>query len=234
MTKYFDSNINLRDSLVEMFAVFGLVFFSLGAGALGNFYSGDKTLSESNILNTFITASTSGFYIFIAVASFSRISGAHINPAVTISMWIHKKISSKKTLFYLLAQFTGGILGGLVWKIMYVAPLGVHSLSSEIFMTSIILGLSLEVVCTTFLAAVIFSTLNGESHFMAAFAIGAAVFLGIIVSMPFTGGSMNPARSFGPAVAFGEYRDIWIYFVGPIIGAIIGSYIGNIFRSGER
>ena len=75
MTKYFDSNINLRDSLVEMFAVFGLVFFSLGAGALGNFYSGDKTLSESNILNTFITASTSGFYIFIAVASFSRISG---------------------------------------------------------------------------------------------------------------------------------------------------------------
>tara|TARA_B100000003_G_C10791348_1_gene315059 strand:- start:8 stop:712 length:705 start_codon:yes stop_codon:yes gene_type:complete len=234
MTKYFDSSINLRDSLVEMFAVFGLVFFSLGAGALGNFYSGDKTLSESNILNTFITASTSGFYIFIAVASFSRISGAHINPAVTISMWIHKKISSKKTLFYLLAQFTGGILGGLVWKIMYVAPLGVHSLSSEIFMTSIILGLSLEVVCTTFLAAVIFSTLNGESHFMAAFAIGAAVFLGIIVSMPFTGGSMNPARSFGPAVAFGEYRDIWIYFVGPIIGAIIGSYIGNIFRAGER
>ena len=156
MTKYFDSNINIRDSIVEMFAVFGLVFFSLGAGALGNFYSGDKTLSESNILNTFITASTSGFYIFIAVASFSRISGAHINPAVTISMWIHKKISSKKTLFYLLAQFTGGILGGLVWKIMYVAPLGVHSLSSEIFMTSIILGLSLEVVCTTFLAAVIF------------------------------------------------------------------------------
>lgn len=234
MTKYFDSNINLRDSLVEMLAVFGLVFFSLGAGALGNFYSGDKTLSESNILNTFITASTSGFYIFIAVASFSRISGAHINPAVTISMWIHKKISSKKTLFYLLAQFTGGILGGLVWKIMYVAPLGVHSLSSEIFMTSIILGLSLEVVCTTFLAAVIFSTLNSESHFMAAFAIGAAVFLGIIVSMPFTGGSMNPARSFGPAVAFGEYRDIWIYFVGPIIGAIIGSYIGNIFKAGER
>ena len=234
MTKYFDSNINLRDSLVEMLAVFGLVFFSLGAGALCNFYSGDKTLSESNILNTFITASTSGFYIFIAVASFSRISGAHINPAVTISMWIHKKISSKKTLFYLLAQFTGGILGGLVWKIMYVAPLGVHSLSSEIFMTSIILGLSLEVVCTTFLAAVIFSTLNSESHFMAAFAIGSAVFLGIIVSMPFTGGSMNPARSFGPAVAFGEYRDIWIYFVGPIIGAIIGSYIGNIFRAGER
>ena len=223
MTKYFDSNINLRDSLVEMFAVFGLVFFSLGAGALGNFYSRDKTLSESNILNTFITASTSGFYIFIAVASFSRISGAHINPAVTISMWIHKKISSKKTLFYLLAQFTGGILGGLVWKIMYVAPLGVHSLSSEIFMTSIILGLSLEVVCTTFLAAVIFSTLNSESHFMAAFAIGSAVFLGIIVSMPFTGGSMNPARSFGPAVAFGEYRDIWIYFVGRIIGALIGT-----------
>ena len=234
MTKYFDSNINLRDCLVEMFAVFGLVFFSLGAGALGNFYSGDKTLSESNILNTFITASTSGFYIFIAVASFSRISGAHINPAVTISMWIHKKISSKKALFYLLAQFAGGILGGLVWKIMYVAPLGVHSLSSEIFMTSIILGLSLEVVCTAFLAAVIFSTLNSESHFMASFSIGAAVFLGIIVSMPFTGGSMNPARSFGPAVAFGEYRYIWIYFVGPIIGAIIGSYIGNIFKAGER
>ena len=101
-------------------------------------------------------------------------------------------------------------------------------------MTSIILGLSLEVVCTTFLAAVIFSTLNSESYFMAAFSIGTAVFLGIIVSMPFTGGSMNPARSFGPAVAFGEYRDIWIYFVGPIIGAIIGSYIGNIFRAGER
>ena len=107
MTKYFDSNINLRASLVEMFAVFGLVFFSLGAGALGNFYSGDKTLSESNILNTFITASTSGFYIFIAVASFSRISGAHINPAVTISMWIHKKISSKRHFLFISTIYRG-------------------------------------------------------------------------------------------------------------------------------
>ena len=208
MTKYFDSNINLRDSLVEMFAVFGLVFFSLGAGALGNFYSGDKTLSESNILNTFITASTSGFYIFIAVASFSRISGAHINPAVTISMWIHKKISSKKALFYLLAQFAGGILE-LSLENNVCCTLRSSFISSEIFMTSIILGLSLELVCTAFLAIVIFSTLNSESHFMAAFSIGVRFLRNN--SICHLQAADESCKIICPAVAFGEYRDIWIY-----------------------
>ena len=69
---------------------------------------------------------------------------------------------------------------------------------------------------------------------MTALAIGVTVCLGIIASLPFTGGSLNPARSLGPAVAFGEYKDIWIYFVGPIIGAIIGSFIGNLFNPNEN
>ena len=64
--------------------------------------------------------------------------------------------------------------------------------------------------------------------FMSALSIGFVVFLGSIIAMPFTGGSMNPARTLGPAVAYGEFKDIWIYFVGPIVGAFIGSYIGKM------
>ncbi|MBH60499.1 MAG: hypothetical protein CL907_04975 [Dehalococcoidia bacterium] len=234
MSKFLNNNIDLRDSIVEMVAVFGLVFFGLGAVALGSFYFLGGIDAGFNILNTFIIAFAHGFYIFVAIASFSRISGAHINPAVTISMWVHKKISSKKALFYLVAQFIGGILGGIVWSLIFNSPVGVHSLSSELFTTSVIAGLSLEIICTAFLTAVIFSTIDNESHFMTALAIGVTVCLGIIASLPFTGGSLNPARSLGPAVAFGEYKDIWIYFVGPIIGAIIGSFIGNLFNPNEN
>ena len=233
MSEFLNKNIDFRDSIVEMLAVFGLVFFGLGAVALGSFYSKNEIDAGFNILNTFIIAFSHGFYIFIAIASFARISGAHINPAITISMWLHKKISSKKTLFYLVAQLIGGILGGLVWSLIFDSSLGVHSLSTGLFETSIVAGLSLEIICTAFLAAVIFSTIDNESHFMTALAIGVTLCICIIASLPFTGGSLNPARSLGPAVAFGEYKDIWIYFVGPIVGAVIGSYIGDLFNSSK-
>ena len=192
MSEFLNKNIDFRDSIVEMLAVFGLVFFGLGAVALGSFYSKNEIDAGFNILNTFIIAFSHGFYIFIAIASFARISGAHINPAITISMWLHKKISSKKTLFYLVAQLIGGILGGLVWSLIFDSSLGVHSLSTGLFETSIVAGLSLEIICTAFLAAVIFSTIDNESHFMTALAIGVTLCICIIASLPFTGGSLNP------------------------------------------
>tara|TARA_X000001036_G_C20568420_1_gene761582 strand:- start:241 stop:924 length:684 start_codon:yes stop_codon:yes gene_type:complete len=221
-------NKDLKDSLIEMIAVFGLVFFGLGSVAVGSFYSKNEIDPGFNILNTFIIAFAHGIYIFVAIASTSRISGAHINPAITLSMWIHKKINLNKMFFYLAAQFFGGILGAIFWSLIFDSSLGIHALSSDIFTTSIIVGLSLEIVCTAFLSAVIFSTIGNESHFMSALSIGFMVFLGSIIAMPFTGGSMNPARTLGPAVAYGEFKDIWIYFVGPIVGAFIGSYIGKM------
>ena len=103
-------NKDLKDSLIEMIAVFGLVFFGLGSVAVGSFYSKNEIDPGFNILNTFIIAFAHGIYIFVAIASTSRISGAHINPAITLSMWIHKKINLNKMFFYLAAQFFGGIL----------------------------------------------------------------------------------------------------------------------------
>ncbi|GIS28391.1 MAG: hypothetical protein CM15mP129_05880 [Chloroflexota bacterium] len=169
---------------------------------LGSFYSKNEIDAGFNILNTFIIAFSHGFYIFIAIASFARISGAHINPAVTISMWIHKKISSKKTLFYLLAQFAGGILGGLVWSLIFDSSLGVHSLSSGLFETSIVAGLSLEIICTAFLAAVIFSTIDNESHFMTALAIGADVMYRYYCIITFYWGQFKSCKIPRPCSSF--------------------------------
>ena len=217
---------DLKHGFIELIALFGLVFFGLGSVAVTKFYSSSNSqldIVEFGALSTLIIAVAHGLYITIAIASFSRSSGAYINPAISISMWITRKISSVKLLIYLFMQFAGGILGAAVWRLLFDSPVGVHSLSSNPFTTSVFAGIGLEVLCTFFLALVIFSLIDSESHLMTSFAIGITVFLGSLVSLPFTGGSLNPARSFGPAVMFNEYKDIWIYFVGPILGASIGA-----------
>lgn len=165
-----------------------------------------------------------GIGILTAVAWTANISGGHINPAVTLAMMIAKKITVPLGAAYMIAQFAGAAIGSFL--LLLCMPdavddnLGFHALADEVDSLE---GLLLEIIMTAFLVLVIFNTAvsNKGWGLNAPIAIGLSVAVIHLVGVPFTGASVNPARSFGPALVAGEWEDFWIYIVGPAVGAAI-------------
>ena len=175
------------------------------------------------------------------MASIARISGGHINPAVTVSMVVTRKIGLAKGVMYVVAQLVGAALGA--YLLMSVIPdafegtLGAHALAGDIDAGT---GLVIEALLTFFLVFVIFATAvdpKGPSH-LAPVAIGLIVLVDHFMGVPLTGASMNPARSFGPALAAGEWADHWVYWVGPIVGGVVAAVLYEMvfirWRTGEN
>ena len=178
-----------------------------------------------------------GGAIALMVYAFGHVSGAHINPAVTIPMIITKKISLKDGIGYILFQIMGAVIATLSLKALF--PIigekvlwGAHGGPSELLGNSVMSGLAVEIILTFFLVVVIFMTAVHKKAPKSVYgaAIGGMVFLLHLVGVPLTGASMNPARSFSPAVVSGDaglWEVQWLYWVGPIIGGIIAGVIMN-------
>ena len=169
--------------------------------------------------------------------TFGHVSGAHINPAVTIPMMITKKIGIADGIGYILFQIIGAVvataslatlfpeIGKMLW--------GAHGGSSELLNNklSMFKGLAVEIILTFFLVTVIFMTAVHKKAPKSAYGavIGGMVFI-TLVGVPLTGASMNPARSFSPALISGDsglWEVQWLYWVGPIVGGIIAGLIMN-------
>ena len=167
-----------------------------------------------------------GIGILTAVAWTANLSGGHINPAVTLAMIVTGKISLSKGIAYIAAQLAGAVSGTLLLKwaipntIESASNLGAHSLGSGAASGE---GLLLEILMTGFLVLVIFNVAVSRKGWgaNAPIAIGLAVTLIHLVGVPFTGASVNPARSFGPALVENTWDDFWIYIIGPAIGALV-------------
>ncbi|HJP41404.1 MAG TPA: MIP family channel protein [Dehalococcoidia bacterium] len=165
-----------------------------------------------------------GIGILTAVAWTAGISGGHINPAVTLAMIITNNIKPVLGTLYIVGQLVGAAVGALL--VIFYLPnaidenVGVHSLSEDVASGE---GLLLEIILTAFLVIVIFNTAVSKKGWDvgAPIAIGLAVAVIHLVAVPLTGASVNPARSFGPALVNNEWGDFWIYIVGPAIGAAI-------------
>ncbi|MEX0781588.1 MAG: MIP family channel protein [Dehalococcoidia bacterium] len=163
-----------------------------------------------------------GLGIVIAVAWTANISGGHINPAVTLAMIIAKKITVPLGVAYMIAQFAGAAVGSFL--LLLCMPdaiddnLGRHALTEGMASGE---GLLLEILMTAFFLIVIFNVAvsNKGWGLNAPIAIGLAIAVIHLIGVPFTGASVNPARTFGPDLVTGEWDDFWVYLVGPFAGA---------------
>lgn len=178
-----------------------------------------------------------GLAIALAVAALIRVSGAHVNPAVTLAALATGNIELPKAILYIVSQLGGAIAGSAL--VLFVTPgdggsLGATTLGPDV---NVGMGLVTEGIITFFLVFVIFATAVDPRapRAQAPMAIGLAVALGILAGGELTGGSMNPARTLGPAVVGGEWQDHWVYWVGPIVGGIVAAVAyTRLFLTDER
>eukprot|EP00049_Salpingoeca_infusionum_P023706 m.13533 g.13533 ORF g.13533 m.13533 type:complete len:306 (-) comp5952_c0_seq1:444-1361(-) len=180
---------------------------------------------------------THGLAIVALVSATANISGGMLNPAVSIAVWIaDPKFRWFECIAYIIAQVGGGVAGTIALKGVYpdevleATEFGSHSLgelglpNGETF--TIFNGMFLEVILTMVLIMVVLWTaVDDDGLAFAPLPIGLAVAIDHLVGIPVTGASMNPARSFGPAVFAGFVKEHWIYWAGPALGAVISAAI---------
>ncbi|XP_018426036.1 PREDICTED: aquaporin-5-like [Nanorana parkeri] len=168
-----------------------------------------------------------GLAIGTLVQTMGPISGAHINPAVTFAFFVGSQISIWRTAFYIIAQILGGLAGaGILYGVVPPAVRGSFAVNSLSNNTLPGLGLVVEIILTFQLVLCIFATTDirrSDNVGSPAISIGLSVTLGHLVGIYFTGCSMNPARSFSPAVITRSFRNHWVFWVGPLVGGVAAS-----------
>ncbi|XP_078690963.1 aquaporin-8-like [Branchiostoma floridae x Branchiostoma belcheri] len=180
-------------------------------------------------------ALTSGFTVTLIMVSISHISGAHLNPAVTLGVTLAGGVNVLQAICYVISQLLGGMVGAAFTKAILPNGTyagcsgGAHALGGGVSVPGAVLCetlLTMILVLTVLLAAVDSAT-SGSA--LPPLAIGLAVLVGILAGGPFSGGSMNPARAFGPAVAAGVWKDHYVWWVGPLLGGLAGGIIYRLF-----
>ncbi|XP_054889830.1 aquaporin-4 [Poeciliopsis prolifica] len=201
-----------------------VVFVLLSLGSTINWHAGEENPPSADLL---LISLCFGLSIATMVQSFGHISGGHINPAVTAAMVVSRKLSLAKGVFYVVAQCLGAITGaGILYAVTPAdvrGYLGVTMVSSKI---SVGHALLVELLITFELVFTIFATCDPKRTDLsgsASLAIGFAVAIGHLFAIPYTGASMNPARSFGPAMVTLNFENHWVYWLGPILGGVLAA-----------
>ncbi len=207
----------MKNYLLELLGTFFLVFVGCGAMVVNTEMLG--------VISHVGVAISWGLIVMIMIYAIGNISGAHINPAVTIALAINKNFEWKQVPFYVLFQLAGALLAALALKGLFPVndTLGA-SLPSGSWQQSFIF----EVVLTFLLMFVIIKTaVEPKANNYAAIAIGATVGMEAMFAGPICGASMNPARSIGPALVSGHTEYLWIYIVATILGALLAVIINS-------
>jgi aquaporin NIP len=214
-----------RRATAEGLAAFALVFAGCGAIVADDRYDG--------ALGTVGIGLVFGLIIMVMVYATGHLSGAHINPAVTVAFTLTRHFAPRDAVAYVAAQLAGAVAGALV--LLAVWPDRPAALGATVPSVGAGSALVYEIVLTAVLMFVIVAVATDTRAVgaAAAIAIGGTVGLDAIFGGPVTGASMNPARSFGPALAAGEWREFWIYVAGPVIGAALGAFGYQLIRGAE-
>jgi len=213
----------LRRSCAEGLAAFALVF--AGCGAIVTDATRDGVLGATGVAAVF------GLIVMVMIYATGHLSGAHINPAVTVAFTLTRHFPVRDAVAYIVAQLVGATAGAL----LLLAAWSDKPAALGATVSSLDTGAALlyEVVLTALLMFVIVAVATDTRAVgpAAAIAIGGTVALDALFGGPLTGASMNPARSFGPALAAGEWSDFWIYIVGPVAGAALGAGAYQLIRT---
>jgi len=215
-----------RRAAAEGLAAFALVFAGCGAIVANSHSHG--ALGVVGIALVF------GLVIMVMVYATGHLSGAHINPAVTVAFTVTRHFPARDAVAYIAAQLAGATAGALVLLAVWTGrPANLGATLPSVGTGSALLY---EIVLTAFLMFVIMAVATDTRAVgaAAAIAIGGTVGLDALFGGPVTGASMNPARSFGPALAAGEWTSFWIYVVGPVVGAALGATAYQLVRGTKR
>ena len=170
-----------------------------------------------------------GVVVTLCVACFGHVSGAHINPAVTIGFWSVRRFPTRDVVPYILAQWVGAVVASatLAWVL---GPVG--NFGATVPLVSTMRAFVVEGGYTGILGLVIMSVATDARTppAVAPFAIGATVFAGALVTGPLTGGSFNPARTLGPALVGGVWTSHWLYWAAPVLGMVAAMRVYDALR----
>ena len=216
------TNNLFKKCLAEYIGTFALVFF--GCGSMILYRLNPDAISPDSIPVIF------GLIIAVMIYGLGNISGAHFNPAVSIAFYQNKNIDTKELLTYVPSQILGAISASSCHKFLFG---GDHDFGMTIInKLSEPQGICFEILMSMFLMLTIISVTTDERvpKSVIGLSVGAVISVCSFIGGPFTGASMNPARSLGPAIMANDYTSIVIYIMSPIIGALLGLYIYKIIE----
>ena len=205
----------MKKYIAELIGTFILVFCGTGAVVIDQQTHGSVT--HIGVAMTF------GLVVMSLIYTLGNISGAHFNPAVSIAFTMAKKFKLNQLAPYITFQLAGAALASLSLKLLF--PMNEY-LGATVPSGSALQSFMLEIFLTFFLMLVIINVATGskEQGMFAGIAIGSVVLLEAMFAGPICGASMNPARSFGPAIVSMHFDNLWIYILAPVIGAMIAIY----------
>ncbi len=206
-----------RKYLCEFIGTYSLVFFAAGAVMISSITNDDLGAIGAGLI--------SGLVIAIVIYAFGHISGAHVNPALSLTAVLIGRLDRRLLPGYVLAQMAGSALAGLtlLWTVGRFGMMGANLPNIELGVTP---GVAL--VIELFLSFLLMWVVCGSAYSsgaqlpFAGVAIGATVGVEVMLMGPYAGAAMNPARAFGPYLALGDFTHFWIYNVGPIAGMVAG------------
>lgn len=212
--------------IAEFVGTFGIVFAPVALSATGKLSGGDGGLMAA--------AWVSGLSVLAMIYALGHISAAHFNPAVTLGFAVAGRFPWRYVLPYWVAELAGGITAAAVVALMFGGGHGVHIPAAGSFARAV----SMEAVLTFFLMLVIISVATDKrvNGAVPGLAIGLTVVFDVLIGGPITGGSMNPARSLGPALFAGDsaIANYWIYVMGQSLGAVVAARLYEVIRGSEK
>ncbi len=218
---------SIKKYLSEFIGTFVLVVFACGTAAVVG-------CSAENGTGYLLTALAFGLVIVAMAYSIGNVSGCHINPAVSIAMLVSGKLGIKDFIGYVAAQFAGAIAGAGVLKAILGAESGLGA--NALYNDNIALSIIIEIILTfVFVIAILGVTSKESNGAVSGIVIGLTLTLVHILGISFTGTSVNPARSFGPALLLGgeALSDVWVFLVAPLAGGVLAALVYKFLASSK-
>ncbi len=216
------SQMDFRKLAAEFFGTYCLVFAGTGAIVIDGLSGG--AITHLGISLTF------GLVVLAMVYSVGDVSGAHLNPAVTLGFCVAGRMSWSNLVPYAASQILGALAASGTVRGLFG---NVHALGATNPAGSLAQSFILEIILTAILMFVILNVSQGarEKGITAGIVVGATIALEALIAGPISGASMNPARSLGPALVSGDGRTLWLYLAAPVCGAVVGVFISRCVQA---